>query len=278
MIAIRDTWCAHVEVTNRCPRNCAYCTRYTRHLRSDQLFDLSLEQVEQALISLKNKPGLIGIMGGEPIRHPRFPEICGLVQRWIPKERAHLWTSGGPQWEGLRNIVRQTFGHLAYNEHNASQSQVCLHQPLTIAVGEVVADEQLRKELIDDCWVQRHWCPSITHKGAFFCEVAAALDTLLDGPGGYLVEPDWWARKPADFQDQVERYCHLCGMCVPQPRELLATKRERFTHGLLALFREKRLLRTGDDNVEVVTLSLDREQVAKLRQGWEPWNYRQDLK
>jgi hypothetical protein len=278
MIPIRDTWCAHVEVTNRCPHRCPYCTRYTRHLREDQLFDLTLEQIERALLSLKDKPGLIGIMGGEPIRHPQFVEICQLIQRLIPKQRMHLWTSGGPSWNAVKDVVGQTFGHLAYNEHNSAQRNVCLHQPLTVAVGEVVADPQLRQELIDDCWVQRLWCPSITHKGAFFCEVAAALDTLLDGPGGYPVEPGWWERKPADFQDQVERYCQQCGMCVPLPRATIATSREKFTPRLLALFREKRLERLAEQNVEVVELKLDRNLVTLLRQGWEPWNYRQDLK
>ena len=45
---------------------------------------------------------------------------------------------------------------------------------------------------------------SITPKGGFFCEVAASLDYLFEGPGGYeikrLVE-----EKPKDFQDQAKR-------------------------------------------------------------------------
>ena len=55
--------------------------------------------------------------------------------------------------------------------------------------------------LRDKCWVQNEWSASITPKGAFFCEIAAALDMLFDGPGGWKIEPGWWRRTPEEFGD-----------------------------------------------------------------------------
>jgi hypothetical protein len=40
--------------------------------------------------------------------------------------------------------------------------------------------------------------------------VAAAMDMLFDGPGGWPIEPGWWKRKPEDFGDQ-KRWCEYCG-------------------------------------------------------------------
>jgi hypothetical protein len=58
----------------------------------------------------------------------------------------------------------------------------------------------------DNCWWQRLLgSPSITPKGAFFCEVAAAMDMLFDGPGGWKIEKDWWKRGPEGFGDQLCR-------------------------------------------------------------------------
>jgi len=71
-------------------------------------------------------------------------------------------------------------------------------------------------KLRDNCWVQNLWSASITPKGAFFCEVAAAMDATLGGPGGWKVEPGWWHRKPAGFADQLH-WCELCSAALPMP-------------------------------------------------------------
>jgi hypothetical protein len=65
----------------------------------------------------------------------------------------------------------------------------------------------------DACWLQSAWSATITPKGAFFCEVAAALDMLFDGPGGWPIEPGWWKRKPDDFGEQLN-WCEYCGFAL----------------------------------------------------------------
>ena len=73
-------------------------------------------------------------------------------------------------------------------------------------------------KLIDNCWIQEQWSASITPKGAFFCEVAASLDYLFDGPGGYSLEKDG-GKTPEEFQDQVKRYCTNCSGALPMAAE-----------------------------------------------------------
>lgn len=272
-----EAWFCHIEVTNVCWKDCLYCSRYNRHIRQDQRFFMDLDFIAEAAKSLKGYPGRIGIIGGEPTTHPKFEEICILLQGLYPRSRLGLWTTGGARYEKYKSLISKTFGFLAYNEHTAEQRAVCLHQPLTMAIGDLVPDSDLQAELINNCWVQHGWCPSINPKGGFFCEIAQALDVILDGPGGYPITSDWWKKTPEQFKDQVDRYCQYCGMPVPLRREILDTQREKITGGLLEVFRQHRLPKLSTEYVFRVDGYLDREEIKTNRQGWFPSNYRQDL-
>jgi hypothetical protein len=176
---------------------------------------MDLETFEKAALSLEDFPGTVGIMGGEPTLHPQFPEILAAYSKIIrQKYRRGLWTNG-LHYDKYKELIEDVFDKqtVVFNDHNPSVPDY--HQPLLIASKDVVPDYDERKKLIDNCWVQRRWSASITPKGAFFCEVAAAQDHLFDGPGGWDVEPDWWDKRPEEFQDQVERYCHNCSACIP---------------------------------------------------------------
>lgn len=65
-----------IDVTNICDKSCANCTRFCGHYRPDKLYFMELEDYEKAVISLKEFPGIIGMIGGEPTLHPKFPEMC----------------------------------------------------------------------------------------------------------------------------------------------------------------------------------------------------------
>ena len=59
-----------------------------------------------------------------------------------------------------------------------------------------MSDEQWEQNR-DDCWVQKLWSATINDKGAYFCEVAGALDRLyFDGKHAWGVEQGWWQRTP----------------------------------------------------------------------------------
>jgi hypothetical protein len=239
---------------------------------------MTLDEIEQALKSLKGWPNRIGIIGGEPTLHPQFNKVCDLLMDYNPPGKYGLWTTGGPAYEKHDTVIRNTFGFLAHNEHTAFQKSVCKHQPITIASGDVVEDKKYLKYLIDTCWVQLNWCPSIGPKGAFFCEVAYALDTLLDGPGGYPVEPGWWMKEPLNFQDQVERYCHLCGMPVPLRRQVLENRTELITPAHLKRFKKHNLKRIETDkDFKLFNDKLSAGTMEETRMTWDPRNYRGDL-
>jgi hypothetical protein len=240
---------------------------------------MSLEQIEKALDSLKTWPTKIGIIGGEPLLYPEFVEMCELIKCKFPPSKVGLFTSGGKNYDKLSQLIKQTFGFVAYNEHNEEQQRICKHQPITIAIKDVISDEQLRETLIDDCWVQRTWCPSINHFGAYFCEVAAGQDVLLnEGKNAWPVEPGWWKKLPEQFQDQVENFCDNCGMAIPMERELLQKKTEKFSPSVLQMFRERNLTKVSCEDVELFEYQFSKQEIAKYAKVWTPGNYRGDLR
>ena len=129
-------------------------------------------------------------------------------------------------------------------------------------------------ELINDCWIQRRWSASITPKGGFFCEVAAALDYLFDGLGGYPIEKGWWNKTPEQFKDQVERYCPYCSAAIPMARpssheesdmasitnakKLETAKSPKYLNGKIKIFNRK----------------FSREEIEKCKKDWTPWSHR----
>ena len=62
-----------IEVTNSCIHNCSNCTRFCG--LHEKNFMMSQEQFEQAVDSLAEYRGIVGVMGGEPTLNPRFPEM-----------------------------------------------------------------------------------------------------------------------------------------------------------------------------------------------------------
>lgn len=283
MKPISKSWLCQIDITNVCGRGCAYCTRYDRHIRGDQRYSMSLEDFEKAILSLEGYKGKIGIIGGEPIYHAQFEELCLLLQDLLPPEkrrRIMIWVSDGKLYrEKYVELIAQTFGKIAsFNEHNEEQQKTQKHQPSTIAIGEAVEPGEYRDQLIDNCWVQQKWCPSITNKGAFFCEVAGSLDTIIDGPGGYPVEPGWWRRTPEEFQDQVDRYCLHCGMAIPMKRQFIEDRVERITPELLSLLKSHNLPGLKGNNFEVFDHKLSKVEIEEARIGWDPGNFRGDIK
>lgn len=82
----------------------------------------------------------------------------------------------------------------------------------------MITDDVALFQAVDRCWVQESWSASINPKGAWFCEVAAALSDLFDGPEGWKVEPGWWKRTPKDFAAQMDWACRKCGAALPISR------------------------------------------------------------
>lgn len=215
MIDVRYHKCIQIVVTQRCPHRCSNCSQLIGHHKNP--FVMTLDQIENALQTLVDYPGHIGMFGGEPTTHPQFPEICELYRKYVPvKARRELWTAGFA-WDKYKDIIHDTFypEQIAYNEH--WEYQPCFHQPLQVGIGEVVEDSITRDRIVQNCWVQLRWSSAITPKGAFFCEVAAARTHIFDWDIGIPVKKGWWKRPIGDFQSQISRCCKKCSACIPMP-------------------------------------------------------------
>lgn len=269
-IRMRDKWAAMIDVNNVCLHGCTYCTKHIRHLRPDQIGHMTMTEIEKAIDSLGGWERKIGFTGGEPLNHPELSALMQLIRWEIPKHRAMLFTSNGFMLDKYREEIDQTFGEVYINLHNDDQKKVCKHQPLLLAVEDMVPDVSVRNSLIENCWCNKMWSPIIGKKGAFFCDCALGLDMVLDGPGGYPVEPGWIDR---DYADQMERYCGFCGMCLPYPQATLDTK-EKISSGLYEKFKALGLRHL--DDMEVIDTQLTISDIGNNLDGWEPWHNRQD--
>lgn len=265
-------WASLIDITNKCHiGDCSYCSRYIRHIPKEKRFEMSLEEIEQALIAYQGIPcRKIGIIGGEPLVHSQFGEICQLVSKYFPPEKTQLFTSIKPELSKYRDDIARTFGFTAVNEHTPFQNSVGLHQPFTLALKDMVEDPELRTALIKDCWFSKNWCGTVTPLGAYHCEIAAFI-AYLQGIRGWGVTPRWWEKE--DVEDQIE-LCQLCGACIPMERQAPVDKRQKMSLSIIELLSEKKLI-FGE--YKVVTKPFTVEYMAKWAKTWAPGNYRGDM-
>ena len=201
---------------------------------------MSLKEFQIAVDSLKDYKGIVGVMGGEPTLNPQFPEMIQYLRKVRPEGRKSdgllaptrdfnqfhkntwndltnakrgLWSALGNRYYENLEAISDIFPYQCLNDHKNTG----MHQALLISRKELGIRDEEWIPLRDKCWIQNEWSASITPKGAFFCEIAAALDMLFDGPGGWPVEPGWWKRTPAEFGDQLH-WCEMCSAALAVPR------------------------------------------------------------
>ena len=262
MRKLKDKTNIQIEVTNGCNLKCVNCSRFVGV--NKKIFFMSLDEIERALQSLEGFKGGVGCMGGEPTLHPQFPEICKLFRKYIPEEHRGLWTNGY-KWKEYEKEIRETFPikHIVFNAHDFKYKGY--HQPLLIASKEIIKNEKLRMELINNCWIDKRWSASISPKGAFFCEVACALDHLFDLGGGWVVKKGWWKR--VDLQDQVDKYCSLCSIAIPFDKEVYESHLQYISPGNLKL-------NSSIKNVELYDKKYFRSDYEKNIKNWNPGIFR----
>ena len=130
---------------------------------------------------------------------------CGNFKMFGPG----LWSNMGSTYPRYYELIQDSFNVQFLNDHiNASY-----HQPGLFSRKDLGIPDEEWIPMRDKCWIQNEWSATITPKGAFFCEIAGAMDMLFDGPGGWKIEPGWWKRTPAEFGDQLH-WCELCGFAL----------------------------------------------------------------
>lgn len=226
-------WFGQIDITNHCHiGNCLYCSRYERHIPKDKKYFMSVEEVEKAVLSYEGFESPIGLIGGDPLLHPKFTEICEMLLKHNKKEKYGLWTSINPKTSKYKDIILNTFGFVAFNEHNSVQQESCKHQPLTLALVDMVKNEELRKELTEQCYFRLKWCGTVNPNGAFHCEIAGSIAYLL-GYTGWPIEKGWYNK---DWHEQYY-LCELCGGCIPQERQLIGNKKQKISPLIYNLFK-----------------------------------------
>lgn len=240
----QDMRIIQIDITNACIHKCSNCTRFCGHHKKP--FFMDWETFKKAADSFEGYNGTVGIMGGEPTLHPEFERfvnyikghpyfpktenllvrpaknfmttIARMEQRdtYINKEHGierrcvhgfGLWSALSEKYRDYYELIQDTFNFQAINDHTA----IMYHSPIFVRRRDLGIPDEEWIPMRDQCWAQREWSATITPKGAFFCEIAGALDMLFDGPGGWKIEPGWWKRTPDQFGDQLN-WCELCGI------------------------------------------------------------------
>lgn len=212
MKALCDMDTIQIELTNACVLSCSNCTRFCGHQKP---WFIEQKDFEKAISTMVGYPKMTGFMGGEPLLHPKFEEFCLFAQKHIPKGQLGLWTCLPKGFEKYAQLICDTFEHIFINDHSRSD---IYHGPVLVASEEVFTERHELFYVANSCWLQNSWSASINKNGAFFCEIAASMSILFDGPKGWPVEPGWWWKTPKDFREQIEEYCPKCGCCVPLVR------------------------------------------------------------
>jgi organic radical activating enzyme len=222
-------WFSQIDITNYCHiNNCVYCSRFERHIPENKRYYMPIEQIEQAIKACASWLNPVGIIGGEPQLHPNFTEICKLLLKYNPRSKYGLWTSINPKTSKYKNCIEDTFGFIAFNEHNNNQLETCKHQPLTLSSIDMIENNELRKEFQEQCYFRLKWCGTINPNGAFHCEIAGAIAYLFNIKG-WDIKDRWWEN---DWHTQ-QPICDLCGGCVPQERQLICNKKQKISLSFL---------------------------------------------
>ncbi len=262
-----------LEITNACVLQCANCTRFCGHHKKPYLMEL--EYFKQAVDSMEGYPKQVGVMGGEPLLHPQFAEMCEYIGSKFDRMQLGLWTTlpAGERFVRHREIIVKTFGNIYINDHSR---QDIYHAPLLVSAKEVYAKEypddpeEAKRQMwlaIDKCWIQNYWSASINPNGAFFCEVAAAFSILFDGPKGWPVEPGWWKRTPRDYISQMDEYCPGCGAAVSLRRRVSVDERDDVSEDNLAKLQAvgSRKVKQNLYQISDLTIVHDPEKMAAYK-------------
>lgn len=265
-----------VHIIRACDRACLACTQGS-NLRGKP-YSISLDTFEKCVISMKGYHGVVGIFGGNPAIHPKFPEICEILEHHIPFRNRGLWCNH-PMAHGklMSRIFNPHVSNL--NVHQSQEAYDAFkrdwpesrpfglendsrHSPVLGSMLDLVNlhgkenTEENRWDLISNCDINREWSALVGEfRGqprAWFCEIAGSQsinqqhlpnypDTGIDPTVTYDGKK-WWQQSMEFFADQARYHCHRCLVPLRGYGQLANSEieHEQTTHTYLPIFQPKR--------------------------------------
>jgi hypothetical protein len=213
------------------------CTNCTQLLpfRSDALH-MSTECFRNALRSLADWPGIVGIFGGNPCCHPRFAELMKILMEEIPVQRHRgIWTNNLLKHGALVREVFYPHGRFNLNAHADPAAAADIerwlpgklipktdrdpawHAAMLADYRDFGMSEEQWIAAREACDINQKWSAAIAERDgqpyAYFCEVAASLDGVRGENHGIPANPGWWQSRMDTYKHQVRECCDRgCGV------------------------------------------------------------------
>jgi MoaA/NifB/PqqE/SkfB family radical SAM enzyme len=225
-----------IHVTRACDKACYGCTQGSNLGGKPVL--ITVEQFEEACVSLKGYFGVVGMFGGNPCIHPQFEELCRVMRKHVPWEQRGLWSNA---LLGKGKHARITFNpaHSNFNVHEDKEAykefrrdwpeafryvkglEDSRHSPVFVSMRDMGMNEEEIWKRVATCDINRLWSAMICvvrgNLRGFFCEIAGAQAMLHEAEADY---PDtgipivhgWWQLRQEAFAEQIRLHCPDCGI------------------------------------------------------------------
>jgi hypothetical protein len=274
-----------VWVGRACNRACYGCTQGSQLAGKPGM--MTVEQYRDSVASLSDYFGIVGMFGGLPTLHPKFPELCAILKEHIPYHRRGLWAN---DLNGHGATCRQTFNPAVSNlnvhlDSGAAdeirrdwpeaapfikgEDRDSVHGTPYVSPTDLGVPEADRWRAIGECDVNRWWSAMICvvrgELAGFFCEIAGAMAMLhADNPDwagtgepmgkiGVPIESGWWKQGQGHFERQIRTCCPHCAIPLRRPGKQAVsdeTQAEEFSETHRFIARPK----TRSRPVEFVTI------------------------
>lgn len=234
-----------LPITNRCNLSCGNCAQLCGHFPADQIWELSLEQIDQAIRWVKpyaKAANEVTIFGGEPTVHSKWDEVLKLVHSHAPFE--------------FRVNTNGRLGQFPFERDRNVTYYVDKHPPDQKFLTTMVAAKDCLPDQANNpgyFWaLAQKDCPIWATEGSmiyngkgYFCEHAAAMDHLwFDGANGWKIEEgkNPFDRTEAEIEEQAHKFCQHCGWCLKEMGTQRVAEKTKCTQSNYDLFPRKQLV------------------------------------